>query len=53
MTVVNLSEAKAQLSSLVDRAASGEEIIITRAGKPVARLVAYVEPMGKGKENDT
>jgi len=36
---LNLYEAKTQLSSLVDRAASGEEIIIAKAGKPMARLV--------------
>jgi prevent-host-death family protein len=37
---VNLYEAKTQLSSLVDRAANGEEIIIAKAGKPMAKLVA-------------
>ena len=37
--VFNLSEAKDQLSSLVDRAASGEEIVIAKHGKPRARLV--------------
>jgi len=40
---VNIHEAKTHLSRLVDRAAAGEEIIIGRAGKPVARLVA-LEP---------
>jgi len=35
---VNLYEAKTQLSSLVDRAAMGEEIVIAKAGKPMARL---------------
>jgi prevent-host-death family protein len=39
---VNIHEAKTHLSRLVDRAAAGEEIVIARAGKPVARLVAYV-----------
>jgi prevent-host-death family protein len=38
---VNIHEAKTHLSRLVDRAAAGEEIVIARAGKPVARLVAY------------
>lgn len=38
---VNIHEAKTHLSRLVDRAAEGEEITIARAGKPVARLVAY------------
>ena len=37
---VNLYEAKTQLSQLVEFAASGEEIIIAKAGKPRARLVA-------------
>jgi prevent-host-death family protein len=37
--IFNLSEAKDQLSSLVDRAASGEEIVIAKHGKPLARLV--------------
>jgi len=37
--VFNLTEAEDQLSSLVDRAASGEEIIIAKHGKPLAKLV--------------
>ncbi|MBF0168924.1 MAG: type II toxin-antitoxin system Phd/YefM family antitoxin [Alphaproteobacteria bacterium] len=36
---INLYEAKTQLSSLVERAASGEEIVIAKAGRPLARLV--------------
>lgn len=39
-TQVNLYEAKTHLSSLVERAAKGEEILIAKAGKPVARLVS-------------
>jgi prevent-host-death family protein len=39
MTKVNIHQAKIQLSRLVELAASGEEIIITKSGKPVARLV--------------
>jgi prevent-host-death family protein len=40
MTVsVNVYEAKTHLSQLLDRAAAGEEIIIARAGRPIARLV--------------
>ena len=35
----NIAEAKAKLSSLLDRALAGEEIVIARAGKPLARLV--------------
>lgn len=41
MSKVNIHQAKTQLSRLVELAASGEEIIIARAGKPVARLVPY------------
>jgi prevent-host-death family protein len=36
---VNIHEAKTHLSKLVDRAAAGSEIVIAKAGKPVARLV--------------
>jgi prevent-host-death family protein len=39
-TTVNLYEAKTQLSKLVDRAAAGEEIVIAKAGKPMAKLIA-------------
>ena len=40
----NVAEAKAKFSHLIDRAASGEEIVIARSGKPVARLVPLAEP---------
>jgi prevent-host-death family protein len=36
---VNIAEAKAKLSELLDRALAGEEIVIARAGRPMARLV--------------
>jgi prevent-host-death family protein len=39
-TTINLYEAKTSLSRLVERAAAGEEIVICKAGKPKARLVA-------------
>jgi prevent-host-death family protein len=38
---VNLYEAKTQLSRLVERAARGEEIVIAKSGKPMAKLVPY------------
>lgn len=38
-TQVNVAEAKAKLSDLVERAANGEDIVIARAGKPRVRLV--------------
>jgi prevent-host-death family protein len=41
MQVRNISEAKTELSSLVEAVQRGEEVIIGKSGKPVARLVAY------------
>ena len=46
MTVVNVHEAKTQLSRLLARVEAGEEVVIARRGKPVARLVAC-KPRGK------
>ncbi len=40
MTVVNIHAAKTHLSRLVEQAAAGEEIVIAKAGKPIAKLVA-------------
>jgi prevent-host-death family protein len=40
MATVNVHAAKTHFSSLLDRAAAGEEIVIAKAGKPVARLTA-------------
>lgn len=37
--LLNLYEAKTSLSKLVDRAAAGEEIVIAKAGRPMAKLV--------------
>lgn len=47
MKIVNIHEAKTQLSRLLNRVALGEEIVIAKAGKPVARLVPVAEPVGK------
>ncbi len=44
MSLVNIHAAKTQLSRLVDEAAAGGEVVIARAGRPVARLVA-LEPV--------
>ena len=41
---LNLYEAKTHLSSLVDEAAAGAEIIIAKAGRPLAKLVPFREP---------
>lgn len=47
MRTVNIHAAKTQLSRLVEAAAAGEEIVIARAGKPVARLVPLDGRRGK------
>lgn len=44
MQTVNLHAAKTHLSRLVDQAAAGEEIVIAKAGKPVAKLVPLDRP---------
>ncbi len=43
MQKVNMHDAKTNFSKLVDAAANGEEIIIAKAGKPVARLVPLAQ----------
>lgn len=46
MQTFNIHEAKTQLSRLVDEVAAGDEIIIAKAGKPMARLV----PLAPGRK---
>ena len=51
---VNIHEAKSQLSKLITRAESGEEVVIARAGRPVVRLVTvrpkkFAPGLAKGK----
>lgn len=41
MKIINIYEAKTHLSKLIARVMGGEEIVIGKAGKPVARLVPY------------
>jgi len=41
MQITNISEAKAHLSALIEKVIAGEEVIIGKAGKPVARLIRY------------
>ncbi len=41
MIIDTITEAKAQLSALIERVQKGEEVIINKAGKPVAVLMAY------------
>lgn len=45
MSVVNIHEAKTHLSRLLERVSAGEEIVIAKAGRPVARLVPYEEDL--------
>ena len=45
MQMVNIHEAKTHLSKLLARVSAGEEIIIAKAGKPIARLAALKEPV--------
>lgn len=42
MHPINIHEAKTQLSKLIEAVEAGEEIVIARAGKPVAKLVPYL-----------
>ena len=48
-TFVNIHEAKTHLSRLLNRVAAGDEIIIAKAGKPMARLVPYL-PTGEPRQ---
>jgi prevent-host-death family protein len=46
MDTINLYDAKTKLSQLVERAARGEEIVIAKAGRPLARLVPLARRTG-------
>jgi prevent-host-death family protein len=48
-SIVTIHQAKTNLSRLTKKAASGEEVIISRSSKPVARLVPVGEMKGKRK----
>jgi prevent-host-death family protein len=45
MIVVNVHEAKTHLSKLLKQAAAGEEVVVASAGRPLAKIVAYDEPL--------
>ena len=49
MRTVNVHAAKAHFSQLVDEAAAGAQIIIAKAGKPVAKLVPLTAPHDRPK----
>ena len=42
MPIFNIHEAKTHFSKLLERVSNGEEVVIAKAGKPVARLLPYV-----------
>ncbi len=44
--IVNIHEAKTHLSRLIELVSRGGEVIIAKAGRPVAKLVPYREPAG-------
>lgn len=43
MTVYNIHEAKTHFSKLLEQVLSGEEVVIAKAGKPIARVLPFVE----------
>jgi len=45
--VLNVHEAKTHLSRLLERVAAGEEIVLGKAGKPIARLVPLASRAGR------
>lgn len=50
MATMNIHEAKTHFSKLLRRVAAGEEIVIARAGRPVARLVPFEEESSGERE---
>lgn len=44
METVNIYDAKTRLSQLVDKAASGEDVVVSRNGKPLVRITRLEEP---------
>lgn len=49
MVVRNISQAKAELSALIEEVQKGNEVILAKAGKPVAKLIPYRGPIGPRK----
>lgn len=55
MTIANMHQAKTNLSQLVELVTKGQEVIIAKAGKPVAKIVPYkkdVKPRQPGLLKD-
>jgi prevent-host-death family protein len=49
---VTVTEAKTQLSSLIERVTDGEEIVIRRGSRPVAKLIRYDDPPARRQMGD-
>lgn len=49
MDAVNIYEAKTRLSQLVDKAAAGEDVVVSRNGKPLVRITALAPPKRRVK----
>ena len=45
MQIINIHQAKTNLSKLIEQAIAGNDVIIAKAGKPVAKLVGYKAPL--------
>jgi prevent-host-death family protein len=43
MTIYNIHEAKTHFSKLLEQVLSGEEVVIAKAGKPIARVLPFTE----------
>jgi antitoxin (DNA-binding transcriptional repressor) of toxin-antitoxin stability system len=49
VAVVKVNETESTLAQLVDRIENGEEVVIERGGKPIARVIAIHDPPRKGR----
>lgn len=47
MQIVNIHDAKTQLSKLLEQVQSGEDVVIAKSGTPIARLIPYATPKRK------
>ena len=47
MQIVNIHDAKTQLSRLLEQVQSGEDVVIAKSGTPIVRLVPYAAPKRK------
>jgi len=49
MTIYNIHEAKTHFSKLLEQVLNGEEVVIAKAGKPIARILPVVEQVPRRK----